>query len=140
MFAGHLDRCVSGQVALNILAACDEEKKSNSTGVPSKSKSSLSRKISHITSNLPTSAATAAVKKLRKSSHQSTSSPSSSPKLSGGWEGNENSFILAFLFLFLFLITNSNRMISSWGAFLSVSGRFSVAAHVFSSRGERIPV
>ena len=146
MFAGHLDRCVSGQVALNILAACDEEKKSNSTGVPSKSKSSLSRKISHITSNLPTSTATAAVKKLRKSSHQSTSSPSSSPKLSGEWEGNENSFILAFLFLFLFLflfcflITNTNRMISSWGEFLSVSGRFSVAVHGFSSRGERIPV
>lgn len=143
MFAGHLDRCVSGQVALNILAACDEEKKSNSTGVPSKSKSSLSRKISHITSNLPTSAATAAVKKLRKSSHQSTSSPSSSPKLSGEWKGNESSFILAFLFVslffFFFLITNSNRMISAWGEFLSVSGRFSVAAHVFSSRGERNP-
>ncbi|KAL9985744.1 hypothetical protein ACROYT_G008185 [Oculina patagonica] len=28
METGHLDRCVSGQVALNILAACDEEKKS----------------------------------------------------------------------------------------------------------------
>ena len=85
MFAGHLDRCVSGQVALNILAACDEEKKSTSAGVPSKSKSSLGRKISHITSNLPTSAASAAVKKLRKSSHQSAASPSSSPKLSGEW-------------------------------------------------------
>ena len=83
MFSGHLDRCVSGQVALNILAACDEDKKSSSASVPSKSKSSLGRKISHITSNLPTSAASAAVKKLRKTSQQVTSSPSSSPKLSG---------------------------------------------------------
>lgn len=84
MFTGHLDRCVSGQVALNILAACDEEKKSSSSGVPSKAKSSLGRKISHITSNLQTSAASAAVKKLRRSSNQqAAASPSSSPKLSG---------------------------------------------------------
>lgn len=75
---------MSGQVALNILAACDEEKKSASAGVPSKAKSALGRKISHITSNLPTSAASAAVKKLRRSSNQQASaSPSSSPKLSG---------------------------------------------------------
>lgn len=84
MSAGHLDRCVSGQVALNILAACDEEKKSSSAGVPSKSKTSLGRKISHITSNLPASAASAAVKKLRKTSQQLNPSPFSSPKLSGG--------------------------------------------------------
>ncbi|XP_044173279.1 WD repeat-containing protein 7-like isoform X2 [Acropora millepora] len=83
METGHLDRCVSGQVALNILSACDEENKPNSTGAPSKSKSPLSRKISHIASNLPTSAASAAVKKLRKSGHLSPSSQPSSPKLSG---------------------------------------------------------
>ena len=83
MLAGHLDRCVSGQVAINILAACDEEKKSTSASVPSKSKSTFGRRISHIASNLPTSAASAAVKKLRKSSHQYTASPSASPKLSG---------------------------------------------------------
>ncbi|KAJ7393799.1 WD repeat-containing protein 7 [Desmophyllum pertusum] len=89
METGHLDRCVSGQVALNILAACDEEKKSSTASVPSKAKSSLGRKISHITSTLPTSAASAAVKKLRKSSNQQASqSPSSSPRLSGaGAEG-----------------------------------------------------
>ena len=75
---------MSGQIALNILAACDEEKKSTSAGVPSKAKSSLGRKISHITANLPTSAASAAVKKLRRSSNQqSAASPSSSPRLSG---------------------------------------------------------
>lgn len=83
VLAGHLDRCVSGQVAINILAACDEEKKSTSASVPSKSKSTFGRRISHIASNLPTSAASAAVKKLRKSSHQYTASPSASPKLSG---------------------------------------------------------
>ena len=83
VLAGHLDRCVSGQVAINILAACDEEKKSTSASVPSKSKSAFGRRISHIASNLPTSAASAAVKKLRKSSHQYTASPSASPKLSG---------------------------------------------------------
>lgn len=75
---------MSGQVALNILAACDEEKKSSSAGVPSKAKTTLGRKISHLTSNLPTSAASAAVKKLRRSSNQPASaSPSLSPKLSG---------------------------------------------------------
>lgn len=83
METGHLDRCVSGQVALNILAACDEEKKPNSAGAPSKSKSSLGRKITHLTSNLPTGAASAAVKKLRKSSQLSSAGPPLSSKLSG---------------------------------------------------------
>ena len=77
---------MSGQVALNILAACDVEKKSASAGVPSKAKTTLGRKISHLTSNLQTSAASAAVKKLRRSSNQQASaSPSSSPRLSGKW-------------------------------------------------------
>ena len=106
MFSGHLDRCVSGQVALNILAACDEDKKYSSASVPSKSKSSLGRKISHITSNLPTSAASAAVKKLRKTSQQVTSSPSSSPR--GKVQrcplrrGTVVFFVVVLLFLFMF--------------------------------------
>ncbi|XP_058957574.1 WD repeat-containing protein 7 [Pocillopora verrucosa] len=88
METGHLDRCANGQVALNILSACDEEKKSPSSSVPSKSKSSLGRKISHITSNLQTSAASAAVKKLRRSiNQQAAASPSSSSKLSSDGYG-----------------------------------------------------
>ena len=98
VLAGHLDRCVSGQVAINILAACDEEKKSTSAGVPSKSKSTFGRRISHIASNLPTSAASAAVKKLRKSTHQYTSSPSASPKLSG-----KTALLPAFLCAHMFI-------------------------------------
>ena len=88
--SGHLDRCVSGQVAIDILAACDEEKKPSSIGVPSKSKSGLSKKLTNLTSYLPSQAAQAAsatVKKLKRSSgHQTTSvSSRSSPRLSGNY-------------------------------------------------------
>ncbi|XP_048581651.1 WD repeat-containing protein 7 [Nematostella vectensis] len=86
METGHLDRYVTGQVALDILAACDDEENGalSTTNVPSKSKvAAIGKKLSHFTSNLPANAATAAVKKLKRTSgspSSASSSPSPTPK------------------------------------------------------------
>jgi hypothetical protein len=80
---GHLDRRVNGQVALDILSACDDEENRtvSSTTVPSKSKGgALGKKLSNLTSNLPTGAATAAVKKLKTRAGMSSSSPTTTAK------------------------------------------------------------
>ncbi|XP_031568351.1 WD repeat-containing protein 7-like [Actinia tenebrosa] len=87
METGHLDRRVNGQVALDILSACDDEENSpvSSTTVPSKSKGgALGKKLSNLTSNLPTQAATAAVKKLKTKAGISSSSSSATLKTQDG--------------------------------------------------------
>lgn len=80
---GHLDRHVHGQVALDILAACDDEENRSvsSTTVPSKSKGgALGKKLSSLASNIPTNAATTAVKKLKSRATVFSSSSSAEKK------------------------------------------------------------